>query len=414
MVVVKAKIRIFVSRMKRLLQKIGWVLNRIAKTPRNIVSWVARAITPMVPGRVVCWSHNFQQYSCNPRYLTEYLLEHNPEFEICWVFRNGVDTSQVPESVRVVRFRTWEYMRLIASAEFLITNARTDPYRNYWHKRPGQKYLMLWHAGVALKRIEADVEDRLSFSYVQRAKADSRVCDLMISGCRMQTRLQQERFWYNGEILEVGIPRNDIFFAESRKRELRERIAKQYGIDPSCRIVLYAPTFRVDYSTKPYAIDWAKVMPAISRMYGGERVAVMVRMHPNLIGRVDTSSLVAFDNVWDVTRYPDMQELLTVADMLITDYSSSMFDFAMQSRPCLLYATDVDAYDRGFYFDVRELPFPLAESEDELIDVIEHFDSKEYKSRVDSFFDERVGLVERGCASEALAKWMTDRRINQQ
>lgn len=410
MVVVRTKILIFVTNMKRLLQKIGWLLNRIAKTPRNILSWVARATTPMVPGRVVCWSHNFQQYSCNPRYLTEYLLKHNPEFEIYWVFRKGVDTSQVPEGISVVRFRTWEYMKLIASAEFLITNARTDPYRNYWHKRPGQKYLMLWHAGVALKRIEADVENKLSYSYVQRAKADSRVCDLMISGCRMQTRLQRERFWYDGEVMEEGIPRNDIFFAESRKGELRQRIAKQYNIDPTWRIVLYAPTFRVDGSTEPYTINWARVMPAIRRMYNGDNVVVMVRMHPLLIGKVNTSSLVAFDNVWDVTRYPDMQELLTVADMLITDYSSSMFDFAMQRRPCLLYATDVDAYDRGFYFNIKELPFPLSESEEELITTIERFDNEVYLSRLARFYDERVGLTERGHASEALAKWMIKSR----
>lgn len=397
--------------MKRLSQIIGWVLNRIAKTPRNILAWVANLTTPIVPGRVVCWSYNFQQYSCNPRYLTEYLLEHNPEFEVCWVFRKGVDVSQLPDGVRVVRFRTWEYLKLMASAEFLLTNARTDPYRIYWHKRCGQKYAMLWHAGVALKRIEADAEAQLSFSYVQRAKADSRVCDLMISGCRMQTRLQCERFWYDGEILEEGIPRNDIFFAKERHDELRRAIAERYGLDPASRLVLYAPTFRVDHSTAPYSINWSRVMPLISRMYGGEQVSVMVRMHPNLIGRVDTTSLVAYERVVDVTRYHDMQELLAVADMLITDYSSSMFDFAMQYRPCLLYATDADAYDRGFYFDLRELPFPLAESEDELVDVIEHFDSESYKSNVTRFFDERVGLTERGCASKALTRWMVDHRM---
>ena len=397
--------------MKRLLQIIGWVLNRIAKTPRNILAWVANLTTPIVPGRVVCWSYNFQQYSCNPRYLTEYLLRHNPEFEIYWVFRKGVDVSQLPEGVKVVRFRTWEYLKLMASAEFLLTNARTDPYRIYWHKRRGQKYAMLWHAGVALKRIEADAEAQLSYSYVQRAKADSRVCDLMISGCRMQTRLQRERFWYDGEILEEGIPRNDIFFAEERHDELRRAIAERYGLDPASRLILYAPTFRVDHSTAPYTIDWARVMPVVSSMFGGERVAVMVRMHPNLIGRVDTSSLVAFEGVVDVTRYHDMQELLAVADMLITDYSSSMFDFAMQHRPCMLYATDADAYDRGFYFDLRELPFPLAKSEDELVAKIEGFDCGEYVQRLDRFFEERVGLMERGCASEALAKWMVEHRL---
>ena len=124
--------------MKRLLQVIGWILNRIAKTPLNIVARVANLITPIKHGRVVCWAYNFQQYSCNPRYITEYLLKHNPEFEIYWVFRKGINTSELPKGIKAVRFRTWAYLRLMASAEFLLTNARTDPWRIYWHKREGQ------------------------------------------------------------------------------------------------------------------------------------------------------------------------------------------------------------------------------------------------------------------------------------
>ncbi len=397
--------------MKRFLQVIGWVLNRIVKTPLNIAAWVANLITPIKRGRVVCWAYNFQQYSCNPRYLTEYLLKHNPEFEIYWVFRKSVNTSELPEGVRSVRFRTWEYLRLMASAEFLLTNARTDPWRIYWHKRKGQKYAMLWHAGVALKRIEADAADKLSFSYLQRAKADSKVCDLMISGCRMQTTLQRERFWYDGEILERGIPRNDIFFNTSLHDELRSHVAAYYGIDPDSRIILYAPTFRVDFSTKPYAIDWTRVIPAISRMYGGQKVTVLVRMHPNLIGKVDISHLIAYEYVCDATHYHDMQELLSIADMLITDYSSSMFDFAMQGRPCLLYATDAKAYDRGFYFNLNELPFPLAENKEQLLSAIDSFDSEAYAACLNTFFTERVGLKEDGHAAEALAEWMVAHRL---
>ena len=397
--------------MKRLLQVIGWMLNRIVKTPLNIAAWIANLTTPIKRGRVVCWAYNFHQYSCNPRYLTEHLIKHNPEFEIYWVFRKSVNTSELPEGIKAVRFRTWEYLRLMASAEFLLTNARTDPWRIYWHKRKGQKYAMLWHAGVALKRIEADVADRLSFNYLQRAKADSKVCDLMISGCHMQTELQKYRFWYDGEILECGIPRNDIFFDIPRHKELRQRIAQHYGIDPKSRIILYAPTFRVDFSTKPYTIDWSRIMPTISRMFGGESVSVLVRMHPNLIGKVETSHLVAYDGVHDATRYHDMQELLSVADILITDYSSSMFDFAMQGRPCILYATDANAYDRGFYFDLKELPFPLTENEEQLLATIESFDNEAYTTHLNTFYRERIGLKEDGHAAEALAEWMVAHRL---
>ena len=346
--------------MKHLLQIIGWLLNRCVKLPVNIISWFVTLFTHVHKGRVVCWAYNFQQYSCNPRYLTEYLLENKRDYEIYWVLRRGVDSSQLPKDIRVVRFRTWGYLRLMATAEFLITNARTDPYRIYWHKRQGQKYFMLWHAGVALKQIEKDAADKLSFSYLQRAKADSKVCDLMISGCRMQTLLQKEKFWYEGEILERGIPRNDIFFQKEKHASFRQHIATTYDIPLSHRLVLYAPTFRIDHSTAPYDIPWDRVIPSLRNLFGEDEVSILVRMHPNLIGRVDTSHLVAYKNVVDATRYHDMQELLCASDMLITDYSSSMFDFAMQQRPCILYATDAERYDRGFYFNLRELPFPLA------------------------------------------------------
>ena len=112
-----------------------------------------------------------------------------------------------------------------------------------------------------------------------------------------------------------------------------------------------------------------------------------------------------------MTLYHDMQELLCISDMLITDYSSSMFDFAMLHRPCLLYATDVDQYDRGYYFDFAEMPFPLARNMQELESIVAEFDNELYEQRLDSFFEERVGFVEDGHAAEALAGWMRSKMI---
>jgi CDP-glycerol glycerophosphotransferase len=141
-------------------------------------------------------------------------------------------------------------------------------------------------------------------------------------------------------------------------------------------------------------------------MVGSENVTVIVRMHPNLINKVDTSSLIAFEGVVDGTRYHDMQELLCISDVLITDYSSSMFDFSMQRRPCLLYATDIEEYDRGYYFDLTKLPYPLARNEEELLSVISNFDTESYASHLTEFFDKEVGLIESGIAAQSLADWL--------
>lgn len=392
--------------MKNIGPAIAWGLNRFVKLFGNLLSLIIGCFTRVQKGRVMCWAYNFKQFGCNPRYVTEYLLEHNPEFEIYWVFRKKVDISGIDKRIKCVRFRSLAYYKLVNTAEFFITNSRTDPYRIYWHKRPGQKYLMLWHAGMALKKIEKDVEDKLGYSYVKKAKIDSKVCDLMISGCKFQTRLLQEKFWYEGEILEKGIPRNDIFFDTEKHTQMRVRICEQYGIPQTDRIVLYAPTFRRDKSIEPYRINWAELVPEFSRLFDGDKVTVFLRLHPNLIGKVDTSPLLNSPEVIDVTLYHDMQELLCIADFLITDYSSSMFDIAMLERPCVLYATDLEKYDRGYYFKFDELPFPLARNNEQLSEVIRYFDRDAYQAELTTFFDQQIGFVEDGTSSRELSKWM--------
>jgi CDP-glycerol glycerophosphotransferase len=398
--------------MKDLGRAISWGLNRFAKIPGNIFSLLTGCLTKVRKGTIMCWSFDFKQYSCNPRYLTEYLLENHPGFDIYWVFRKGVRTDGVDKRIKCVRYRSLQYFLLVNQAEFFITNARTDPYRIFWHKKPEQKYLMLWHGGTALKRIEKDVEDKLGYMYLKKAKADSRACDLMISGCRFQTELLSNKFWYSGEILEKGIPRCDIFFDSARHNEIADKVRKIYSIPKDNRIVLYAPTFRKDRSLSPYSINWDTVIPELKKIFG-TGVTVLVRLHPNLIGKVDTGPLVSYDNVKDATSYHDMQELLCISDMLITDYSSSMFDIAMLKRPCILYATDLERYDRGYYFKFEELPFPLARNQEELADHLRRFDMESYTKDIDRFNNEVIGTVENGSASKALTDWMISHSISE-
>lgn len=392
--------------MKRIGAIIGWGLNRFIKLFGNILSAIIRCYTKVERGRVVCWAYNYKQYGCNPRYLTEYLLENYPDMEIVWVFRKSINTEGIDKRIKCVRFRTWEYLKMINSAEFLITNSRTDPWHIYWHKRPEQKYLMLWHGGAALKKVERDAEEKLGYSYWRKAKRDSEVCDLMISGCRANTDLIKRSFWYSGEVLEAGIPRNDIFFNKELHRQIRERLNREYNIPEENRIVMYAPTFRRSGSIEPYRINWHELIPHLREKFDGTNITILLRLHPNLIGKVDTSSLQNSPEVIDMTRYHDMQELLCISDMLITDYSSSMFDYAMLRRPCLLYATDVKQYDRGYYYDFAELPFPLAENGAELVKLIANFNFESYLKELDNFLNNTLGMKERGVAAKELAEWI--------
>lgn len=392
--------------MSRISRAIGWGFNRFGKFFGNIPSFFIRAFMPLNKGSVVCWAYSFKQYSCNPRYITEYLLKNHPEYRIYWIFRGNNIPSDLDSRIKAVKYHSWEYYKVMNTAEFLMTNARTDPWRIYWHKRRGQKYIMTWHGGVALKQVEADAEDKLSYNYVKKAKIDSKICDLMLSGAECQTKLLSEKFWYSGEILEKGTPRCDILFDSKRHEAISRHVRNTYGIEDGSKIVLYAPTFRSNRSIEPYRIDWKATVKALKEMFGGADVKVLLRLHPNLIGKVDISTLLNSPEVTDVTLYHDMQELMCISDMLITDYSSSMFDFMILDRPCLLYAADIKEYDRGYYYDFTDLPFPLAQTQNELIENIRHFDADSYKSKVKAFNTEKVGLLENGNACSALAEWM--------
>ena len=392
--------------MKKITDPIAFGFSNLMKSGRNMTSCFIRLFNPVKKKRILMWSYYFKQYSCNPRAVTEYLLENYPEYEIYWAFRKKINISGIDKRVKCVRFNTVEFQKIANTAEFLVTNCRTAPYGMFWKKRPEQKYLMLWHGGVALKKIEKDVAGKLSYKYNNMMHKDSAVCDLMISGCRRQTDLIRSSFYYDGEILECGTPRTDIFFDLKRHEEIRQTVRKAFGIPEDHKIVLYAPTFRKPATIEPYRIDWKQVVPALKSSLGTENVTVLLRLHPNLIGKFDTSSLMTSPEVKDATRYHDMHELLCVSDMLITDYSSSMFDMMILDKPCLIYATDIDKYDRGYYFNLRELPFPLATSQKELIGILKGFDLDRYMADCKEFDKTQVGFVEKGTASKALAEWI--------
>ena len=397
--------------MKNLGKSIAWGMKILSRTPRNILASFIRMRKPVRKGLVVCWSYYFKQYSCNPKALTEYLLENHPEMEIVWVFRKGFDTSGIDKRIRCVTYRSKEYLEVINTAEFLITNCRTHPYDICWKKRPGQKYMMLWHGGMALKKIEKDVEDKLGYQYPKKAKADSKACDLMISGCGFHTTLAKEKFWYDGEVLEKGLPRSDIFFDDQRHKSIREAACAELDINVNDKIVLYAPTFRKPATIEPYRIDWGKVVNELKQALKSENITVLLRLHPNLIGKFDTSSLINSPEVKDATMYHDMQELLCACDMLITDYSSSMFDMTLLGRPCILYAVDADRYDRGYYFELSRLPYPLARSQEELIRNLREFDMEKYQSDCRAFDLEHIRSIECGKGSENIARWMKEHSI---
>ena len=382
-------------------------LNRIKRLSLYSIAMLVRHFSSINKKRIFMWSYNFDKYACNPRAITEYLLESHPnEYEIYWAFKRGAVPKGLNNQIRIVRKYSIAYMRAMYTSKFVITNLRNDVMDTMFKKKKGQKYIMTWHSSIRLKRIEKDAAEQLGEKYMTRAALDSKMCDLMLSNSRMFTNQLRNAFDYKGEILENCIPRNGIYYDEEKKNKGYIDVRKNLGFNTDSKIVLYAPTFRNrSKDLKYYHIDWDKVIPAFEKMLGGN-VKVLLKLHPNMSKIKDLSQIINFENVYDITQAPDITEYLFAADVMISDYTSAMFDFIILGKPCFIYAIDQKEYDRGFYWSLDSLPFPIATDTEKLIANIESFNAESYKKGTDYFKENIWGLEEDGKACERFYTWM--------
>lgn len=346
---------------------------------------------PIQNNKIMLWADNFKSFGCSPKYIALYLAKNFPgKYDLVWVLENDRPIPQgMPEGIRVVRYFSMEYLKEIATAKVIICNHRTGDF-HYFKKRKGQFYIQTWHSSLRLKKIEGDAPG-LGEKYVDKAKADSKKIDLLVSGCRFSSDIFRRAFWYDGEIFEHGTPRCDGFFGSND--EIRRKVFDFYGIPEGKKFALYAPTFRKDKKPSLYGMDFGMLSKTL-----GPDWAIGCRLHPNI-----TEDLTD-ENSISMSKYPDMQELLAACDLLITDYSSSMFDMAVAGKKCALYLPDLQQYtagERGLYFDLKALPFPQGETMEEFCGCIADFEG--YEARCAAFLKE-IGSFEDGNAAAALAK----------
>lgn len=341
--------------------------------------------------KVVCDNFKGRGFSCNPKYIVEELHRRFPEYKIIWIFDfYHLDPKTLPEYVIPVQYYTTKELFHLATSKFWIFN-----YRRYKQipKRKDQIYFQTWHGSIGPKMIEADALETLDKDYLENAKIDSTKINYCISGSKHLTNIYKNSFWYNGPILEFGSPRNDILFDKTKY----EIIKKQLGLE-SKKICLYAPTFRKDYLFDSYTLNYNQLNSFLKK-YTSEDWITLVRFHPNII----FEELPQFqNNVVNVSDYPDSQELLLISDMLITDYSSIIYDYALLSRPAFIFAPDYEDYiknDRNLYFKLSETPFPIAKTTEELINNIQNLNKTKFEKDINDFLLSK-GALEDGNASK--------------
>ena len=349
--------------------------------------------------RIFCWSklsnsilfESFQGkvIGDNPYAIFSEVLSRNPSFELLFT----VDSkTKAPEGAKGIRHGSIAWLKALATSRVLVNNTN---FPGYFRKRSGQRYIQTWH-GTPLKRLGRDIVDVVpTGSYLKMMDREASFWDFLISPNPYCTEILGKTFGYSGQILETGYPRNDVLIKGNDKRDL---IRKSLGIlDPHQQVVLYAPTWRD--SKRTATGNWKPVNFLNGSL--GENVTVLFRGHTNTHSAHNQA--VAKGAV-DVTDYKNVAELYLAADVLVTDYSSSMFDFSVTGKPMIFLAPDFDDYvaKRGFYFDFEQLaPGPILRDSSFLRKSLESIDSQkaEYEQRYEAW-QMKFNNLEDGLASK--------------
>jgi CDP-glycerol glycerophosphotransferase len=322
---------------------------------------------------IVFISWKGKQCADNPRGIADELRRRGDDREHIWVVTDP--STPLPDGATVVLANSQAYFDALARSRYLISNDDMAP---HYRKREGQVYLQTWH-GTPLKRIGFDVP-RPQFAsgatYLDHLARDVAMWDLLLSPNPFSTPIMRRAFRFDGEICEYGYPRNDVL-SRPDSAEVAATVRRRLGLPDGKRAVLYAPTWRDNqfYASGRYRFDLRLDLERAWQALGDEFV-VLVRGHHQMADDVPDTVHPGF--AVNVTRYPDISELYLVSDVLLTDYSSVMFDYASTGRPVLFFTYDLEDYRdnlRGFYFDFeREAPGPLLATSDDVIAALKDLD----------------------------------------
>lgn len=331
--------------------------------------------------------------SDNPRAIDAAIAEARPEVTRYW----GVTDASVPVPTGAVPVvegsRAW--WRARAGSQLLVVN---DWLRGRYRRRRGQTVLQTWH-GTPLKRLALDRKPGLRTRLA--VLRESRRWDVLLAQGPEAAGWLTSAYGFRGEVWQDGYPRNDAL-ATGDAAQARASL----GLDPRALVALYAPTWRDDRPEQVEYLDPA----ALARNSGA---TVLVRGHSRSL---EGGHAARGHRVLDVTTHPDLATLMLAADVLVTDYSSVMFDFPVTGKPMLFFVPDLEHYRddlRGFYFDyTTDAPGPLLRTPGEVVDAIRGLRQvrTEYAERYEAWRS-RFAPHDDGAAAERVVQRLIARGI---
>ncbi|GGK24573.1 hypothetical protein GCM10011583_65730 [Streptomyces camponoticapitis] len=389
-------------KLKRLVKGVRRRFDRLSA--RSVKARVYNRLLIRLPvrkGSVVFESHMGKCYGDSPRAMYEELRAQGRRKVRCaWSYASSTDGF--PTDVRLVRRLSWRYLWTLARAQFWVDN---QGFPLDLRKPPRTTYLQTWH-GSAYKRMgfaESRIKAQNASERDKLSAALARFDHFLVRSEHDVTTLARDYRQPAESLVRCGYPRNDRLVRaratdETQGRFPRPALATALGIPDHRKVVLYAPTFR-GMPKKGRAVQLPLDVRRFAQRFGDEYV-LLVRAH-----YLESAVLPVCPpgTVIDVSGYHDVSELLCLADALITDYSSIMFDYVLLDRPMIFFAPDLDAYvaARGSYFDLRaEAPGPVVETQDELLRAMDELKPSDTAHRADrARFAQKFGGFESGQAA---------------
>lgn len=368
----------------------------VGKMIRILYRWTYKLVK-VDPKLVIFIAFHGRGYSDNPRAIYE-AMRQDPRFEgyrFIWFIKNHKQKQITIPGAEVKEYFSFSYFYYMSKAKYWIINCKMP---TYIAKKEEQVYLQTWH-GTPLKRLAHDIEAaedmtfyRSAVSFAQMTQSydiDVARYNYMISPNPFCTEVFQSAFRIQRErLIETGYPRND-FICNTTKEEM-ERLKEKYRLPKDKKIVLYAPTWRDNsYVASGYTFElkadfhkWKEIL--------GEEYIVVFKPHYLIINTYEKDSFLQ-GFLYSIPAEADIRELYVISDMLITDYSSVFFDYAILKRPIYFYMYDIEEYAndlRGFYLDIhKDLPGDIYTNEDELLAAVKQdaYDETAYQAFYERF-----------------------------
>lgn len=371
--------------IESLKEKIKIILLTCAKYGARAMYYVGTYVLRPKDKIILFESSNGRNYTGNPRYVYEEIMNQglDNEFKCVWALINPREQEIPGNGIKVKRsFFKFLYYAIVSGT--WIFDSR---HLYYLRKNKKTKYIQTWH-GTPLKKLGLDM-DYIDMSgnqdigkYHEEFIKNSSKWQYLISQNNYSSEIFRRAFAFNGEMLEIGYPRNDILINNNNEEEIN-RIKTKFNIPKDKKIILYAPTWRDNeyYESGKYKFATEMDFDQMNKELGDEYVLI-VKFHYLVKENIDWSKYGGFiiecDADWDI------QELYLISDMMITDYSSVMFDYSILKRPMIFFTYDLENYKnnlRDFYFDMfEEVPGPICRTNDELIGFIKNYSDEGYKS----------------------------------